>query len=455
MSKKSFIDSVKVASACGENWEQMEGNDRVRFCSHCSKSVNNLSEMTRKEATRFVRKAGDTACIRYFTVPGSDRPVFADQFLQITRRAPSIAAGVMTASVALSSQAYGQSVDPNSPWPSANPPAQIMRDPVKKGEADAAQNTIPRSLSGTVLDPNGAVIAGASLKVTSIATGLIAETTSSSDGEYTFHDLESGKYSLVITSPGFKTTTTIVDMQPAGQTENGALEVEGVNVTVDVHAELGLEVATVGGMGIVEYSSPLSSAIADEDVDLVRELLAKGAKVNAKEEDYGKITPLFVAVETGNIDIVQMLLAHGARPNARDDSKQTPLWRLDEDATPELVSMLLRAGARANLTDDEGRTALIHLARRATPEVLQAIIDAGADVNHADNEGTTALIAAADAEELENVRILLIAGATVNAMNNEGDTAFDRAESEEIQKLLISYGSTGKIKTEAKPDNEN
>jgi hypothetical protein len=111
MSKKNFIDSVEVKSPCTEDWSQMQGNERVRFCSHCSKSVNNLSEMTRKEATRLVRASNGNLCIRYIQNPQTKRPLFAEQILQITRRTPGLAAGVMTASIALSGGAYAQGGD--------------------------------------------------------------------------------------------------------------------------------------------------------------------------------------------------------------------------------------------------------------------------------------------------------------------------------------------------------
>jgi hypothetical protein len=55
--KKKFIDSVRVKDPCTEAWDKMMGNDRVRFCSHCAKDVNNLSEMPRKEARKLGRYA--------------------------------------------------------------------------------------------------------------------------------------------------------------------------------------------------------------------------------------------------------------------------------------------------------------------------------------------------------------------------------------------------------------
>ena len=63
MSKMSFIDGIEVKSPCGESWDEMAGNDIVRFCSHCSKNVNNLSELTRRQAEKLFRKSGGSLCV--------------------------------------------------------------------------------------------------------------------------------------------------------------------------------------------------------------------------------------------------------------------------------------------------------------------------------------------------------------------------------------------------------
>jgi hypothetical protein len=45
-----MLDQIKIASPCSATWEQMVGNDRVRFCAECKKKVFNLSAMTRRDA---------------------------------------------------------------------------------------------------------------------------------------------------------------------------------------------------------------------------------------------------------------------------------------------------------------------------------------------------------------------------------------------------------------------
>src|SRR5215213_9628134 len=105
MQKKIFIDSIRVADPCTENWDEMTGNDRVRFCSHCAKDVNNISEMTRKEAARLVRKSDGRLCVRYRTDPKTNSPVFAQRISAFARH--GAAAGVLGASL-LAAGAYAQ-----------------------------------------------------------------------------------------------------------------------------------------------------------------------------------------------------------------------------------------------------------------------------------------------------------------------------------------------------------
>src|SRR5215468_3098863 len=59
------------------------------------------------------------------------------------------------------------------------------------------------SLSGTVLDPQGNAIAGASITVTNLATGATRTTTSSKDGVYQIAQLAPGTYRMRAESKGF------------------------------------------------------------------------------------------------------------------------------------------------------------------------------------------------------------------------------------------------------------
>jgi hypothetical protein len=92
------------------------------------------------------------------------------------------------------------------------------------------------SLNGRVTDRSGAVIAGASAKLTSEATGAERENTSDASGQYQFSQLAPGRYTLTVSAAGFATSTrTNMDLlvsQPA--TANVVLQLASVTVQVTV-----------------------------------------------------------------------------------------------------------------------------------------------------------------------------------------------------------------------------
>src|SRR5689334_12691817 len=62
----SPLDNVRVASPCPANWDEMNGNERVRFCGQCQLNVYNLSGMTRGEAEHLIANADGRLCVRYY-----------------------------------------------------------------------------------------------------------------------------------------------------------------------------------------------------------------------------------------------------------------------------------------------------------------------------------------------------------------------------------------------------
>src|SRR5437588_314372 len=59
------------------------------------------------------------------------------------------------------------------------------------------------TLRGTVADPNGAVIAGATVTATNSSTGISKEVKTSSDGGYRFSALPPGVYQVSTVATGF------------------------------------------------------------------------------------------------------------------------------------------------------------------------------------------------------------------------------------------------------------
>jgi len=63
---------------------------------------------------------------------------------------------------------------------------------------------IAASISGTVTDPSGAVIAGATVVATNFDTAVVTTVTTNAQGFYSFQELPLGKYSITVTQAGFK-----------------------------------------------------------------------------------------------------------------------------------------------------------------------------------------------------------------------------------------------------------
>src|SRR5690349_20461144 len=61
-----MLEDVRVASPCPASWDEMLGDERVRFCTGCEKNVYNISMMSTEEAEDLItEKAGDL-CVRFF-----------------------------------------------------------------------------------------------------------------------------------------------------------------------------------------------------------------------------------------------------------------------------------------------------------------------------------------------------------------------------------------------------
>jgi len=96
------------------------------------------------------------------------------------------------------------------------------------------------SISGTVTDPQGAVVSGATVKAINSATGATLATTSDSSGTFHFNLIPVGTYKVEMTAAGFKTTVQNNIVVAAGRDSGlGAipLTVGEVTTAVEVTAD--------------------------------------------------------------------------------------------------------------------------------------------------------------------------------------------------------------------------
>jgi len=103
------------------------------------------------------------------------------------------------------------------------------------------------TVSGTVTDSSGAVVAGATVTLTYSATGSARTSTTNDKGFYVFAYANPGTYNVTVSKQGFKTTSVSNQVLEVGLqlNVNAVLEVGSVSSTVEVTYSPGAELQTM------------------------------------------------------------------------------------------------------------------------------------------------------------------------------------------------------------------
>ena len=144
-----------------------------------------------------------------------------------------------------------------------------------------------------------------------------------------------------------------------------AKEVAKVNFDMDIFAvgpranftaAAALGVSEKGGLdGRATTVALLHAAAAHDHLEMVRELLKRGASVDLRDSLGG--TALMTAAYYGHLSIV-LLLQHSANPDLQSSDNRNALMMAAQQGHEACVQALLRAKANTELVDDDGHTAL-------------------------------------------------------------------------------------------------
>ena len=231
--------------------------------------------------------------------------------------------------------------------------------------------------------------------------------------------------------------------------------IDGDIEAVKQHLADGVDVNSKSDVG----RTPLDVAIAFKQslmTDLLRkhdgktrdELKAAENELKAAENELKAAESIWNAIEVGSIEAVKQHLAAGAEVNAKDEDGYTPLYAVAGGGHKEIAVLLIANGADVNAKNKYGETPL-HCA--ATKGIAELLIAKGADVNAKDEVESTPLHTAALNGHKEVAELLITKGAEVNAKYEDGGTPLDEADAEIADLLRKHGGKTGEeLKAEGK-----
>jgi hypothetical protein len=195
-------------------------------------------------------------------------------------------------------------------------------------------------------------------------------------------------------------------------------------------------------LGDVIYGSSVN-AMKAQRLDQLKELIKQGADINApigfnrmlKEgEDAATSSrtptawPLDVAVQQAQVDMVKLLLASGAKFHGGELAKAAFAGNQEESLA--MVTALIAAGADVNSPHPDYRhTALMWASYKGNKSaVVLLLAQPGIKLDVIDIDGKTALMAAAENGHAEIAEMLLKAGANVSITDEGGETATSLAQ---------------------------
>lgn len=181
----------------------------------------------------------------------------------------------------------------------------------------------------------------------------------------------------------------------------------------------------------------LYEAIPQGDVIKVKELINKGADVNAVDPIIHK--PLLIhAISSNKEEVALALLEAKANPNAGGAgfSDTPPLYFAINQRAPNIVRSLIKHGANVNQELSLGGSLLMKAVNIGNLEIIKALVDAKADLNVWDLNNYTPLMRVVELGNTELVALFIEHGAKTTMRNSDGLTAMDIAKKSGNQQVI-------------------
>jgi ankyrin repeat protein len=146
---------------------------------------------------------------------------------------------------------------------------------------------------------------------------------------------------------------------------------------------------------------PLHEAIRQGKVELVKDLVARGADVNARSQGGGRgrggagggggTTAFLVAAQTGNVAMIRELVQLGADPKGKLPDGTGGVLLAAGSKKLDAVKLMVELGLDVN-DGPQGRPGALHTAiRQGANDIVEYLADHGADFAAKDGFGRTPL----------------------------------------------------------------
>ncbi len=175
-----------------------------------------------------------------------------------------------------------------------------------------------------------------------------------------------------------------------------------------------------------ECATPLHEVAAGGPIQVIEDLIEKGANVNAKQTMQMQ-TPLHIATYARNVEAVKKLIEKGALVDAQAHFNFSPLHYAAHLGYLEIVKLLVHNGANVNIHTDGNMEPALKIGNKT---IFKQSTPQAAPIFHAIQKGHT-----------EIVRFFIQNGADLHITNPQGQTPEEKAlqdGSPEIVQLLQS-----------------
>ncbi|KAK4507206.1 hypothetical protein PRZ48_000941 [Zasmidium cellare] len=182
---------------------------------------------------------------------------------------------------------------------------------------------------------------------------------------------------------------------------------------------------------------PLAGAASYGQYDAAELLLAHNAELNP-DTSQSASSPLHQAIRNNDLELVRFFLERGANVDINNSYKTTPLMYACKYGSPELVALLLKYKPDVNSLSFINAAAIHWSVWPSNTEITELLLKAKANPNHPMADGNTPLHCAIMTGSMDMTKTLLKYGADPLRRNENYETPLQMAEGQSNAQEIVA-----------------